>query len=442
MSLREKLEKLRKKDGKIRDLAFCKENKGIFTEDEYRNVLEFVGEKDNYEYYGHFWIYCETGGGYSDWSNQKQDINFKNCKKVVYEDLFKEPTKTLKEELEKLRNSKGEIRNLAFYSDSEWTQEKYIRLCEFVGCVSDDDCIYGNDRYIFDDGSIDFWFYNWNTVDDINFKNCKEVKYEDLFKDISPNLKPTPTKKYKESKIPKKRKGFRTICIPSKELKTSQRGMLKQLYTYFNNLESPNKNLLHGFLKNKSPVTCAKEHIGFKSTIMMDISNFFDSIHKDNKAFKPIKDYKNFDECFTIDDERTAQGFITSPMLANISLVPILDVLMPILVDYHKDLDISFKLTIYADDIQLSTNTENHEDINNLIEIVSNVFNDFGLSINKSKTRIRYAKYGFRRILGINVGDKTTQATRKIMRKIRASKHQSNNSSLGGLTNWKNQSNN
>ena len=348
---------------------------------------------------------------------------------------------TLKEELEKLRNSKGEIRNLAFYSNGEWTQEKYIRLCEFVGCSYDHSKIPCDRCFIFDDGCKESWFFNWS-INAENFKNCKEVKYEDLFEDISPNLKPTPTKKYKESKIPKKRKGFRTICIPSKELKKTQRGMLKQLYTYFNNLESPNKNLLHGFLKNKSPVTCAKEHIGFKSTIMMDISNFFDSIHKDNKAFKPIKDYKNFDECFTVDDERTAQGFVTSPMLANISLVPILDILVPILVYYHKDLDISFKLTIYADDIQLSTNTENHEDINNLIEIVSNVFNNFGLSINKSKTRIRYAKYGFRRILGINVGDKNTQATRKIMRKIRASKHQSNNSSLGGLTNWKNQSNN
>ena len=56
--------------------------------------------------------------------------------------------------------------------------------------------------------------------------------------------------------------------------------------------------------------------------------------------------------------------------------------------------------------------------------------------IHSNKTRIRYAKYGYRKILGINVGDNDIKTTRKIMRKIRAANHQENGPSLGGLITW------
>jgi ribosomal protein L19E len=96
-----------------------------------------------------------------------------------------------------------------------------------------------------------------------------------------------------------------------------------------------------------------------------------------------------------------------------------------------------FALTIYADDIQISTDLESSHQIKELvIDMVLDLATRYGFAINHSKTRILYAKYGYRRILGINVGDTETRATRKTMKRIRAARHQGNHTSLGGLVTW------
>lgn len=56
--------------------------------------------------------------------------------------------------------------------------------------------------------------------------------------------------------------------------------------------------------------------------------------------------------------------------------------------------------------------------------------------INRNKTRVRSSVAGYRKILGINVGDDHIRATRKVMRKIRAADHQGNFHSKGGLSSW------
>ena len=103
------------------------------------------------------------------------------------------------------------------------------------------------------------------------------------------------------------------------------------------------------------------------------------------------------------------------------------------------------KMTIYADDIQISIN--DLSEIENIINIITEEFTKAGFEINPNKTRLRKTKYGYRRILGVNVGYKDMRATRKVMRKIRACRHlvqvvenpkirREIGQSLGGLVVW------
>ena len=95
-----------------------------------------------------------------------------------------------------------------------------------------------------------------------------------------------------------------------------------------------------------------------------------------------------------------------------------------------------FAFTIYADDIQISYNQKYLK--KDIINIVESSCLEYKFEINRRKTRTRSATCGFRKILGINVGDESIRGSRKTMRKIRAANHQGNYHSKGGLQSWAN----
>jgi len=79
-------------------------------------------------------------------------------------------------------------RNLAFYkrSGEPWTQEEYKAVCKWCCDLSDEDfTLYSIDtkvKYIFDDGYDNAFLYPWSYQEkNHNFKNCKQVAYEDIF---------------------------------------------------------------------------------------------------------------------------------------------------------------------------------------------------------------------------------------------------------------------
>lgn len=238
---------------------------------------------------------------------------------------------------------------------------------------------------------------------------------------------------YEDFYIGKKR---RKISSPSEDLKTYQRSKIKELENTYFKLTSGSEieNTAHGFIKNRNCAGCATYHIGFEMTIMLDISKFFDSVTKEmveNVDYNSAQDIHLFHK-----EGYTAQGFPTSPVLANIASIPLLIKINQFLKSIYK---INYAFTIYADDIQISINRilpiERREEniiINKIIEFAK----EYNLVINKNKTRVRYARYGYRRILGINVGKEYIRATRKTMKRIRAARHQNNIQSLGGLTAW------
>ena len=82
-----------------------------------------------------------------------------------------------------------ERRNLAFYKKSgePWTDEECENIVRYVGCeVQIEYGDWGNinteNKYVFDDGHGGRWMANWSSQEtDGNFKNCKQVAYEDVF---------------------------------------------------------------------------------------------------------------------------------------------------------------------------------------------------------------------------------------------------------------------
>lgn len=243
---------------------------------------------------------------------------------------------------------------------------------------------------------------------------------------------------YKEFLIPKKKNKFRKICSPSLSLLEYQQKELKKIEKIFNSVISKTivKDVPHGFIKKRNCVTAATKHIGFDTTIIIDIENFFDSVFKDiflnNEKTKKI----STDENLFHKNGYCAQGFATSPMLANIAIIESLIEIK----EYLNKVTKKHAFTIYADDIHISINNEHSENKyiieKQIIFKVSAILGRHGFKVNSNKTRILRAKFGYRKILGINVGKDSVRATRRTMKKIRAAKHQKNSQSIGGLVTW------
>ena len=230
---------------------------------------------------------------------------------------------------------------------------------------------------------------------------------------------------YREFRLKKRNGSFRRICAPNKRLLAYQRARLKKLYEVFYEASEAYEvdNAFHGFLPNRNCVTAGREHIGKAVSISMDISNFFDSVTKEMLEDYPLTQ----DMHFYHKEGHCAQGFATSPILANIALIPAIAELTE---------RIQGAITVYADDICISINKDDHDSVNNVISFVTSVIESYGFSINPKKTRVRYHKAGFRHMLGLSIGLDHITVTRKFKRKIRAARHQGNHSSLGGLVTW------
>ena len=255
---------------------------------------------------------------------------------------------------------------------------------------------------------------------------------------------------YRDFSIPKKNGKPRLISAPDRDLKKKQRMLLPMLYRIHRKLvmDMNLKDIQHGFIPGKNCVTAAKKHIGFKYTTQLDISDFFNSCFidehfKDQDGIFKENFYKKYMKSLFHREGYCAQGFVTSPILANIaSLDAILLVKNRLEILFGNNMEESnsnskkFAFTIYADDIQISYNQKYLK--KDIINIVESSFLEYKFEINKRKTRTRVSDCGFRKILGINVGESEIRGTRKTMRKIRAANHQGNFHSKGGLIAWSN----
>jgi len=191
---------------------------------------------------------------------------------------------------------------------------------------------------------------------------------------------------------------------------------------------------LHGFVRGRSPVTAGKRLIGQTTFIQMDIANFFDTVTPQHVIDSCSDHEVATDKCLWHHEGYAAQGFATSPMLANIALIPFAKKLK----GYLKYLSCQTEFHIYADDITITTDIVNFEIERQIISKVTELIESYNFVIKPTKTRVRYTTHGYVRVLGVNIGKDDMRVPRRIRRKIRAAEHGGSPQSLGGLTTWQN----
>ncbi len=112
----------------------------------------------------------------------------------------------------------------------------------------------------------------------------------------------------KTTQIPKKSGGFRTIYVQGTVEKHNYRYKGQLLAEFY---EKHGTGVAHGFIRGKSPISNAKQHLNKKFTLTVDLKDFFDSVTP-NHLMKAGVDYDLANEsCY---DGAARQGLSSSPL--------------------------------------------------------------------------------------------------------------------------------
>jgi len=195
--------------------------------------------------------------------------------------------------------------------------------------------------------------------------------------------------------IDKKNGEKRNIASPSMNIKYRQQWILRNILDKIDMLDS-----VHGFVKGRSIVTNALEHVGKECILNIDIADFFPSISKN----KVIRTFENIGYCKKVATlladiccfkESLPQGAPTSPSLANIVFSEVDDEILK----FIKNKGINY--TRYADDLTFSSN----EDLFYLVEVIYGILERYDYKPNKNKTNIVSGNKR-KMVTGIIVNDK------------------------------------
>ncbi|MBX7224693.1 MAG: retron St85 family RNA-directed DNA polymerase [Chitinophagales bacterium] len=236
---------------------------------------------------------------------------------------------------------------------------------------------------------------------------------------------------YHSYEIKKKSGGTRNISVPKGKLKKAQHWVLQNI---LNKIEI--NDSAHGFIKGKSIVTNAQQHVNKAVIINLDLKDFFPTIHyKRVKGlfiklgypeqlaiiFSLLCTHAHTEEVFldgiryyVQNGERfLPQGSPASPAISNL-----------ICYKLDKRLDGLAKkygavYSRYADDITFSL--DDNENISKLLFYAHKIIEGEDLQINKAKTHIM-RKNAQQKVTGIVVNQQPT-VERRILRKFRALLH-------------------
>ncbi len=153
--------------------------------------------------------------------------------------------------------------------------------------------------------------------------------------------------------------------------------------------ELPIHKAAHGFMRKRSAVTHASNHIGCSTLITADVKNFFDSLHF--QLFKAVCKKHRWDReivrmlralCFYRDLERDniflPQGTPTSPILSNVIMEPIDNLISTL----AKKTD--FVYSRFADDIALSSKSiVDPYELEAFVQQIHEVFSKYNLTLHK-----------------------------------------------------------
>lgn len=190
------------------------------------------------------------------------------------------------------------------------------------------------------------------TLDDVANK-LAGVSYGKLAKLIY------PSPKYTVFSIPKKSGGVRVITAPKLKIKKIQYNLLGLISGYYPDA----KHSVHGFVKNKSILTNAQQHLNKRFVFNIDLEDFFHSIHFGRvKGIFKSKPFEFSDDVAAVlahiccKNGNLPQGAPTSPIISNLACRQLDNDLMSLAKRYRAT------YTRYCDDITFSFTTKNlHE---------------------------------------------------------------------------------
>lgn len=216
------------------------------------------------------------------------------------------------------------------------------------------------------------------------------------------------TRRYRPFKIPKRNGGVRDISAPIPALLYIQKWILRNILNKIDLGEAA-----HGGIVDRSIVTNARQHLGAKSVLKLDVENFYGSVGfgLGMKVFQRLGYPRNValsltQFCFS--QGSLPQGAATSPTLANLSCETVDKRCQGLAEKY------GLKYTRYFDDLTFSGEFINDR----LAEIVQSILAESKFQTNKKKTRlIRGDSTKF--VTGISVGGERLRLPRAARRSIR-----------------------
>ncbi len=229
------------------------------------------------------------------------------------------------------------------------------------------------------------------------YKRYNPIRFSDTTIVTTPFDKSEIEQHYHSFRIPKKTnpKKFRQIDAPDELLKNHQ-SKLKFIFEY--NLKALPHNAAHAYVKNRSTVTAIKVHQRNNSKwfLKLDLKDFFPSHNKEYiiKMLKQVYPFGalNNEEFAIIENQidyallndRLPQGTPLSPLLTNITMVPIDHEITEALNNFDRK---HFVYTRYADDLLISCKYNFNP--KKVIHIINTIFKKFEtpFRINKEKTR-------------------------------------------------------
>lgn len=236
---------------------------------------------------------------------------------------------------------------------------------------------------------------------------------------------------YSEHEMQKKSGvGTRTIRMPSRELKQVQRYILKSCLPAHSG-----SDISHAYSKGRGILTAAREHVGARAMVLVDLAAFFDSV-------KGISVYRIFSELgypellslemmllctaggaveivnpvgkgpYSFSEDRfLPQGAPTSGALSNLALRRVDEALEGLQLK-------GLTVTRYADDIALSSSSPlDRQRCAAIVAEVTDLCRSQGFSINPSKTKILLNKSTYR-VLGLSVGRTSVGLSRMYKRRL------------------------
>lgn len=217
---------------------------------------------------------------------------------------------------------------------------------------------------------------------------------------------------YRNYYVKKPRGGYRKITEPVEDLKIIQTALAEELSLY------PLHNCVHGFVKERSPITNALQHKSKRYVLNIDIKNFFGSVTLQNflKVLIKIRGvcgpiFSDWipDLCFY--EGKLPQGAPTSPVLANIFLTE-LDFLLD---EFSKKNNLTY--TRYADDLTFSGGDFLKEKHKEVLTFLDESLKPFSLRRNLKKTKLM-PYYQRQVVTGIVVNNDILTLSRKKKREL------------------------